>query len=260
MGINRMKRIYTSNDPTILRIHPKLAEQIGLNESIMLLQIEFLISISNTDKKLGKDWTYQSVRKLQKEYFPFWSIATINRIIHNLQENGYINIDNFNKHGYDKTRWMSINYKKVAGLDCITVADVAVSKCNAPCQNDTPSTQNDTTIPEITTENPTDIYLNDDLFSQCQKIYETKKGRLLSDIQGFVQMINNFKASGVTAKDYAAAIDAMDADPKYKGSRPTSYEKWAIGYAEKRNNPIKQSFVNQDKKVYYGPDGEEIII
>ena len=255
-----MKRIYTSNDPTILRIHPKLAEQIGLNESIMLLQIEFLISISSTDKKQGKDWTYQSVRKLQKEYFPFWSTATINRIIHSLQENGYIRIDNFNKHGYDRTRWMSINYKKVSELDCITVADMAVSKCNTPCQNDTSFTQNDTTIPEITTENPTDIYLNDDLFSQCQKIYETKKGRLLSDIQGFVQMINNFKASGVTAKDYAAAIDAMDADPKYKGSRPTSYERWAIGYAEKRNNPIKQNSIKQDRKTYTGPDGEEIII
>ena len=52
-------------------------------------------------------------------------------------------------------------------------------------------------------------------------------------------MINNFKKHGVTADDYAAAIDAMDADDRYKGNKPTSYEKWAIGYAEKRLNPPK---------------------
>jgi hypothetical protein len=68
-------------------------------------------------------------------------------------------------------------------------------------------------------------------------IYETKKGRPITDGQSFALMIGHFKDAGVTAEDYAAAIDAMDADDRYKGSKPTSYEKWAIGYAEKRLNP-----------------------
>lgn len=78
-----------------------------------------------------------------------------------------------------------------------------------------------------------------DLFDECHVIYETKKGQLITDAQSFVQMINNFKANDVTAEDYAAAIDAMDADPKYNGSKPTSYEKWAINYAQRRKNPPK---------------------
>lgn len=78
----------------------------------------------------------------------------------------------------------------------------------------------------------------DDLFDACQAIYETKKGRLITDGQAFSQMIANFKVHGVTADDYAAAIDAMDADDRYKGNKPTSYERWAIGYAEKRKNPV----------------------
>lgn len=78
-----------------------------------------------------------------------------------------------------------------------------------------------------------------DLFDECKEIFEIKKGRLVTDAQSFVQMINNFKEHGVTVEDYAAAIDAMDANPKYNGSKPTSYEKWAIGYAERRKNPPK---------------------
>ena len=80
---------------------------------------------------------------------------------------------------------------------------------------------------------------NADLFDECRQIYQQKKGSLVTDGQAFTLMINNFKANGVTAEDYAAAIDAMDADPRYKGNKPTSYEKWAIGYAEKRMNPPK---------------------
>jgi hypothetical protein len=77
-----------------------------------------------------------------------------------------------------------------------------------------------------------------DLFDACRTIYETKKGRPVTDDKTFSQMINNFKAHGVTADDYAAAIDAMDADPRYNGSESTSYERWAIGYAEKRKSPL----------------------
>ena len=101
-------------------------------------------------------------------------------------------------------------------------------------------TDTDTDI-DIESDEDTDS----DLFKACQKIYETKKGYLISDGQAFTLMINNFKKLGVTAQDYAAAIDAMDADPRYKGSKPTSYETWAIGYADKRKNPAKYS---KDKK------------
>ena len=78
-----------------------------------------------------------------------------------------------------------------------------------------------------------------DLFSQCQAIYEQKKGLPITDGRSFALMVKNFKNAGVTAEDYAAAIDAMDADERYKGSKPTSYEKWAIGYADKRKHPAK---------------------
>lgn len=78
-----------------------------------------------------------------------------------------------------------------------------------------------------------------DLFSQCQAIYEQKKGMPVTDGRSFALMVKNFEAQGATAEDYAAAIDAMDADERYRGSKPTSYEKWTIGYADKRKHPAK---------------------
>ena len=83
----------------------------------------------------------------------------------------------------------------------------------------------------------TELKKGADLFDACVAIFEKKKGAPITDGQAFTLMINNFKANGVTSEDYSAAIDAMDADPRYKGNKPTSYEKWAIGYADKRRNP-----------------------
>jgi hypothetical protein len=102
---------------------------------------------------------------------------------------------------------------------------------------------------DIDTEIDLDKIASDDLFDACVEIYEGKKGKLVTDGQAFAMMIVNFKANGVTADDYAAAIDAMDADDRYKGSKPTSYERWAIGYAEKRKNPTrinKQTKTNEE--------------
>ena len=68
------KRIFTLNEPNAPRINPALAKEIGLNESLILLQIEFWISISNNERE-GKRWTYQSVRDMQEKSFSFWKIG-----------------------------------------------------------------------------------------------------------------------------------------------------------------------------------------
>ena len=80
---SKYKRIFILNDSYPLRICPRLAKEIGLNESIVFLQLEYLISIAQ-HKRDGKLWTYQSTRKLQEDYFPWWSLDTINRTIHNV--------------------------------------------------------------------------------------------------------------------------------------------------------------------------------
>lgn len=148
------KRIFTLNEPNAPRINPALAKEIGLNESLILLQIEFWISISNNERD-GKRWTYQSVRDMQEKSFSFWSISTINRAVNKLIDEGYIIEGNFNKMKYDKTRWFALNFETLNELESISINgdDTGVFHNDTRSNhNDTRSNHNDTTIPEITTE------------------------------------------------------------------------------------------------------------
>ena len=78
------------------------------------------------------------------------------------------------------------------------------------------------------------------LFDACQLIFERKKGLPITDGASFALMIKNFESHSVIPEDYAGAIDAMSKDPKYKrANKPTSFEAWAIGIADKRLHPTK---------------------
>ena len=175
------QRIFILNEPVSPRINPALAVEIGLNESIVLLQIEYWISVSQHFID-GQRWTYQSVREMQKKVFPFWSIATINRTVQSLLQKGYLIEGNFNKAKYDKTRWFALNFEKLSELKSIAIQyDTGVFQNETrSTQNETRSTQNETTIPETTTENTTDI--NNILFFEPTEIKteDDSKERILS--------------------------------------------------------------------------------
>lgn len=141
-------RIYLENNPKVERLVPELAAVIGLNESIMLLQIDFWIGSSNNFED-GQYWTYQSVRDMQKKAFPYWSIATITRIIVNLEAEKLITVGNFNKRKGDTTRWFALN---VDGLKKLGEKVACIKVIQGVFQNETPITQNETTLPENTTD------------------------------------------------------------------------------------------------------------
>lgn len=210
-----MKGIFTNNsDRTTLRIHPKLAEQIGLNESIILLQIDYLIKISKTEMKENRSWTYQSIRSLQKEYFPFWSIATINRTLQKLESEGYIKTSNYNKYKYDKTRWITIEYDKVSTLKQIIVAEAErVFQNDTPFnQNETRSDQNETTIPKTPTETPTELK-NDDDSKNPFVFYEQNIGMLTMYIS------DTIKDSIAEWEDHKKRLDKNSASFQVSGDR-----------------------------------------
>jgi DNA-binding PadR family transcriptional regulator len=159
-------KIYTpTNDPTMLRIIPILANQIGLDDSIVLLQIEYWISITKLLRD-GKYWTYQSLRDMREKAFTWWSIQTISRIISRLEENELIFVGNYNKHAYDKTHWFSLNPKGLSRLKDVIIMEAieyapsdlsqngtGVSQNGTGVsQNGTGVSQSETTIPETTTE------------------------------------------------------------------------------------------------------------
>ncbi len=162
----KRNRIFILNDPYSQRINKSLACEIGLNESIIFLQLEYLLNIGGKEID-GKRWIWKSVRDWTEE-FPYWSKDTINRALKNLISKGLVIEANYNTKKYDRTRWLTINYEQAAKLKSITVNhinDVPESQPpdeESPSQNDTRKKQNDTrkkqnetTIPETTTETTT---------------------------------------------------------------------------------------------------------
>jgi predicted alpha-1,6-mannanase (GH76 family) len=87
--------------------------------------------------------------------FPFWSRATINRVINSLENRGLINVGNFNRKKYDKTRWFAINIGEATKLKSIKVVkreQCAFQNELGLVQIETDSDLNETTIPNMTTD------------------------------------------------------------------------------------------------------------
>ncbi|CAC7164481.1 hypothetical phage-related protein [Staphylococcus aureus] len=91
-----------------IQVLPKLAELIGLNEAIVLQQIHYWLRNSKHEYD-NKKWIYNSYSKWI-EQFPFWSESTIKRAITSLEKQNLLHVGNYNKAGFDRTKWYSINY------------------------------------------------------------------------------------------------------------------------------------------------------
>jgi hypothetical protein len=168
-------RLLTFNDPTPLRIDRRLAMEIGFLESIVLLQIEYLISISKHEHE-GQVWTYQTLQDLKDIHFPWLSVATISRTVAKLEDAGLLIVANYNRSAFDRTRWFALDYDGIERLKSVAIGEDApilqFAKssdndgdpfCNlqnrsqqdanmdfANCEHR--SQQDGTTIPNITTE------------------------------------------------------------------------------------------------------------
>ena len=152
-----------NKQPIVIDI--ELATMLGLNEAIVLQQIHYWLGINQkngTNFKEGRHWTFNSMKKWHDETFPFWSEPTLKRIFKNLEDKGLLITGNFNKKGYDRTKWYTIDYQKLYSMccnnslgqndtmHCIKMTQSIVSNCtNALGQNDTTNTRDYT---EINTE------------------------------------------------------------------------------------------------------------
>lgn len=152
-----MSKLLINDQPVM--VLPKLAEAIGLNEAIVLQQIHYwLTTYQEADKedhyRDGKWWVYNTKAEWQ-ENFPWWSESTVWRTLTALRESELVRTtDTYNKKGYDRTLWYTINYKTLAELE----KSILSKWENASSQNDKMENVNMTSpIPETTTETTTDL-------------------------------------------------------------------------------------------------------
>ena len=110
-----MKAKWLFDEHPIL-IDKKLAAVIGFNEAVVLQQLNYWLH-SNSAKEIdGRLWVYNSYDNWRKDNFPFWSTRTIRRIFDSCEKKGVILTGNFNKAGFDKTKWYSIDENRLNNL------------------------------------------------------------------------------------------------------------------------------------------------
>ena len=135
----------------------ELAKAFGLNEAIVLQQLNYWLNGKSAKLINGRKWIYNSYKQWQEDNFPFFFLSTVRRAIENCEKKGLIITDNFNKAGFDKTKWYSIDYEMVDKGMSKRVAQNEQTDCskraNGVAQNEQTNTRD---YSEITTEITTD--------------------------------------------------------------------------------------------------------
>lgn len=87
-----------------------IAQRYGLDEAIILNNLIYWIEQNKANCKNFYDgyyWTYNSVKAFL-EIYPFWSKGQITRVLASLEAKNVIKSGNYNKVGYDRTKWYTI--------------------------------------------------------------------------------------------------------------------------------------------------------
>ena len=132
-----------------LQVLPSLAVKIGLNEAIILQQVHYWLLKSNNIRD-GYKWVYNSYSEWNKQ-FPFFSRNTMIRAFNSLEKQGLLITANYNKAGFDKTKWYRIDYEKLVGKRSTQNGYTSNPKW---VDGDTQNGQTNTNrLPETTSEN-----------------------------------------------------------------------------------------------------------
>ncbi len=110
--------IYLFDEQSIIA-NKTLAREIGLNEALILQQINYWIEInkkSGNNYYDGRYWTYNSIRAWQENDFDYMSVDTVKRAFAKLEKAGFLLVGNYNKDPRDKTKWYTINTEHLEEL------------------------------------------------------------------------------------------------------------------------------------------------
>lgn len=197
----------------------ELAKAFGLNEAIVLQQLNYWLNGKSAKLINGRKWIYNSYKQWQEDNFPFWSLATVRRAIENCEKKGLIITDNFNKAGFDKTKWYSIDYEMVDKGMSKRVAQNEQTDCskraNGVAQNEQTNTRD---YSEITTEITTDNNSRAELDGVADKtktiidyLNEKTDSHYKATTPKTKQLVQARLKEGFTVDDFKTVIDKKTA-------------------------------------------------
>lgn len=186
-----------------------LAKAIGLNEAIVLQQIQYWVEVKETDKDKYKDsfrdgymWVYNSIPGWQ-EQLPFWSYDTVKRTLKSLENKCVLISGIYNKEKHNKTKWYRIDYEKLEQIVAESIENTDECKLPSSKSADCPhrTGQNCTTNTKEYTENTTKIS-----FKGIKGNFSAKNPNSFSYEILERQIISRLKSIGYKDKDSQADI------------------------------------------------------
>lgn len=93
-----------------MNFNTEIAKLVGTDSAIIFSNIEYWVEHNKLNNKHfydGNYWTYNSIEAFKK-YFDYLTISQIKTCINKLEKHNLIEIGNYNKLGYDRTKWYSI--------------------------------------------------------------------------------------------------------------------------------------------------------
>jgi hypothetical protein len=98
---------------------PTLAKMIGLNEAVLLQQIQYWVSINKKFEHFfvdGHYWVPKSYADWEED-FPFWSADTIKRTALFLEEHNLLVTRTDSTDPFNRKKWYRPNYETLAGIE-----------------------------------------------------------------------------------------------------------------------------------------------
>ncbi|WP_160724902.1 conserved phage C-terminal domain-containing protein [Bacillus sp. USDA818B3_A] len=195
-----MSRLLVNESPVM--IIPSLAAKIGLNEAVVLQQIHYWLGMSKHHIE-GRTWVYNTYEEWQKQ-LPFWSVSTIKRTIRSLEMLGLLLSENWNRMKMDKTKWYSIDYKKLQEFEDSPPESEATSIEEAAPEEDSEKaweSADNSSVKKVIPYDEIIGYLNE----------KTGKSFKLSSIKTR-ELIHARYKEGFTLEDFNRVIDLKTAD------------------------------------------------
>lgn len=192
-----------------LVIDVKLAQAIGLNQAIVLQQLNYWLHSRSAKKIDGKLWVYNRIKDWN-EQFPFWSKNTVQRTLESLEKAGLVVTGNFNRYKFDRTKWYSINQAELVNR----MTQFGVKGEPNLGSSQLPNLGN--TIPDTNTETNSDTNSNgqarpDDTASLRKEVIDYLNSKLDAHYKPNAsknkQVINARLKEGYTLDDFKKVID-----------------------------------------------------
>ena len=222
------------------------AVKYGIEKAVILQNMRFWLDKNKANgANLHDDyyWTYNSVEAFS-ELFPYFSKGIIQRLLKSMEKEGLLLAGNYNKKGYDRTKWYSMPEYRAVTIDTSHSPELT----NGVINNDEPIhqiqqvhspeltngfTRIDGPIPDINTDIKPDINTDIGAKKKSSKKAVKKLTDYPDDFKPTEKQVAKMNEYGINIPLF---LDTFESGVKAKGLQ---YKCWTSAFTTWINNEIK---------------------